>query len=75
MEMAGPLHIPIALLRERIPTVHWTQAGLDAVEIRKTSAPPEVNLHSPVVRPALIYAHCLHVITKTYFCRQFGLIY
>lgn len=53
---------------ERISTVHWKQAGIDTVEIRKTSAPPETNPHSPAVQSALIYAHFLHVITITNFC-------
>jgi hypothetical protein len=66
---------PSLCFGERIPTVHWTQAGLDAVEIRKTSALLEINPHSTVIRPALIYAHFLHFITRTNFCRQLGLSY
>jgi hypothetical protein len=59
---------PSLCFGERIPTLHWTQAGLDAVEIRKPSAPSEINPHSPVVRPAPICAHFLHVITETNVC-------
>jgi hypothetical protein len=66
---------PLLCFGERNPTVHWTQAGLDAVEIRITSVPAEINPHSSVIQPALIYAHFLHLIIRTKFCQQFGLIY
>ena len=69
--------LPSLCFGERIPTVHWTQAGLDAVEIlvRRISSVPEINSLSSVIQPSLIYVHVLHVITRTNFCRQFGLIY
>ena len=66
---------PSLCFGERNPTVHWTQDGIDAVEIRITSVPPEINPHSSVIQPALIYAHFLYLIIRTKFCRQFGLIY